>query len=226
MRVETIGNCTLYHADCNEVLQQLGNVDALVTDPPYGMKFISGSRKKGFEHKKIYNDENDEMLKMCCDMVTGHSAYVFGRWDNLSSIKKPKSVVTWVKNNWGMGDLKGEHARQTECIFFYPGRDHFFPKKRPTDVIVRDRTINALHPTEKPLDLMMAVVEWTHGVVVDPFMGSGSTGVACQKMDRKFVGIEIDGKYFDVACKRIEEARKQPDMFAEALTANKQEAML
>lgn len=62
---------------------------------------------------------------------------------------------------------------------------------------------------------MQHIVKWTAGTVLDPFMGSGTTGVACAKMGRKFIGIEIEPKYFDIACKRIEEAYKQPDMFVE-----------
>lgn len=62
---------------------------------------------------------------------------------------------------------------------------------------------------------MAQVVDWTAGVVLDPFMGSGTTGVACVKLGRKFIGIELEPKYFDIACKRIEQAYKQPDMFIE-----------
>ena len=114
-----------------------------------------------------------------------------------------------------MGDLKHEHARQTEVAFFYAMGNHFFPKDRPNDVISWPRTQNENHPTEKPVGLMAKFVEWTDGIVFDPFMGSGTTGVAAIQMGRKFIGIERESKYFEIACKRIEQASKQIDMFIE-----------
>lgn len=70
-----------------------------------------------------------------------------------------------------------------------------------------------LHPTQKPLGVMRWVTEFTKGLVLDPFMGSGTTGVACVQLDRKFIGIELDPDYFEIACKRIEEAYRQPKLF-------------
>ncbi len=82
------------------------------------------------------------------------------------------------------------------------------------------------HPTQKPVEVM----KWCLGFVadaktiLDPFMGSGTTGVAAVKLGRKFIGIEIEPKYFDIACRRISEALKQPDMFIERPAPAKQEA--
>lgn len=208
-----IGDCQLYLGDCLEILPTLGKVEAVVTDPPYGMSFQSNHRR--ISHNKIDNDHSDDLLIWAIHIEVSHSKYIFCRWDNLSSVKKPKSLITWVKNNWSMGDLEHEHARQTEVILFYPSEGHYFPTGRPQDVIRGVRTDNELHPTQKPLQLMQHIVKWTAGTVLDPFMGSGTTGVACAKMGRKFIGIEIEPKYFDIACKRIEEAYKQPDMFVE-----------
>ncbi len=112
-----------------------------------------------------------------------------------------------------MGDLQHEHARQTESILFYRGEKHRFPKKRPTDVIYGDRTGNEFHPTEKPIFLMKQIVDFTQGTVFDPFMGSGTTGVACMELGRKFIGIEKEPKYFDIACKRIDMAERQGKLF-------------
>ena len=74
------------------------------------------------------------------------------------------------------------------------------------------------------MQLIIAVVEWTNGVVIDPFMGSGTTGVACAKRGRKFIGVELDQKYFDIACQRIEKAYQQPDLFVD-YTQPEQEVM-
>ena len=212
-RREVIGDCTLYLGDCREVLPTLGKVDAVVTDPPYGMAFRSNYRAE--RHDTIANDSGTEHLLWVCGLRPSHSSYIFCRWDNLSEVPKPRSAVTWVKNNWSMGDLEHDHARQTELILFYPGPEHNFPVKRPQDVVNASRTGNESHPTEKPVLLMRHIVSWTRGVVLDPFMGSGTTGVACVKLGRKFIGIEIEPKYFDIACKRIEQAARQPDMFIE-----------
>jgi site-specific DNA-methyltransferase (adenine-specific) len=175
------------------------------------MDFQSNHRE--IQHKKISNDKDEELLKWACSLKPRHSLYVFCRWDNLYSIPKPKSFIKWVKNNWSMGDLEHEHGRQTEEIAFYPGERHFWPHKRPVDVVYADKTGNHYHPTEKPVDLMAQVVRWTDGVVFDPFMGSCGTGLACLAMGRSFIGAEIDPIHFDTACRRIEEAYKQPTFF-------------
>jgi DNA modification methylase len=171
------------------------------------------SNHRDVRHESIANDENDELLKWACSIQPTHSAYIFSRWDNIFSAPKPRSLVTWVKNNWSMGDLEHEHARQTEVVLFYPGPEHDFPRGRPSDVVKAPRTGNEYHPTEKPVQLMRAFIEWTRGTVCDPFMGSGSTGCAAVAMGRDFIGIELHEPYFDIACKRIEDAQRQGDFF-------------
>ncbi|MBS1725050.1 MAG: site-specific DNA-methyltransferase [Armatimonadetes bacterium] len=223
-RVEHLAEgVTLHLGDCREILPTLGKVDAMVTDPPYGMRFRSNSRL--IRHEAIANDSTTDALLWACNIPVKHSKYIFCRWDNLAEVPKPRSVVNWIKNNWSMGDLEHEHARQTEIALFYPGENHHFPCGRPTDVVEVRRTGNDHHPSEKPVDLMWAVVRWTDGLVVDPFMGSGTTGVACAKLGRKFIGIEIETKYFEIACRRISEALKQPDMFVAAPPPAKQQAL-
>lgn len=215
LRREQIGDCTLYLGDCREILPLLPKVDAVVTDPPYGMEFRSNFRTVRPKFHAIANDESADALIWSTGIEAAHSKYIFCRWDNLPEVAKPKSVVTWVKNNWSMGDLTGEHARQTEVALFYPGPQHYFPAGRPSDVISAPRTGNDWHPTEKPVQLMWHVSRWTVGTILDPFMGSGTTGVACVKLGRRFIGIEIDQGYFEIACKRIRDAYAQPDMFIE-----------
>ena len=217
MKKEVIGNATLYLGDCLEILPDFGVLDALVTDPPYGMSFQSnhyGPAARSAGHEKIKGDEDEGLLVWACARVVWHSAYIFGRWENIRLIPKPDSVITWLKDNHSMGDLKHEHGRSTELLFFYRGFSHKWPKKRPHDVIRASRTGNKLHPTEKPGSLMENIVDWTTGTVFDPFMGSGTTGVACMNLGRQFVGIEIEPKYFDIACERIENAQRQQRLFA------------
>jgi DNA modification methylase len=212
-RVETIGNATLYLGDCREILPTLPKVDAVITDPPYGMSFQSNHRTT--EHRRIANDDDAGLLVWACGIPANHSRYVFCRWDNLrDGVPPPKSCITWVKNNWSMGDLEHEHARQTEIAMFWPGPDHSWVGKRPADVVRAPRTGNSEHPTEKPVYLMEQFIGWTHGTVLDPFMGSGTTGVACANLGRSFIGCEIDPAYFSIACRRIEDAQRQQRMFA------------
>lgn len=213
-RVEIIGDAILYLGDCSEILPELGKVDAVITDPPYGMAFQSNYRHK--KHMKIAGDDRADLAVYVIRWAienANHSVYAFGRWDNVTDYPKPRSLITWVKNNWSMGDLKHEHARQTEVAFFYPGELHDFPSGRPTDVVQWPRTSNEFHPTEKPVGLMKMVAEWTRGAILDPFMGSGSTGVAAIQMGRRFIGIEKEPTYFNIACKRIAQAAAQVDLF-------------
>ncbi|WP_266076533.1 DNA-methyltransferase [Brucella intermedia] len=208
MRVEIFDNITLYNADCRDVAAVY---DSVVTDPPYGMAFRSNHRAT--KHAAIANDGDVGMLQWTCSLPAVHSKYIFCRWDNLADVPKPKSLVTWVKNNWSMGDLKHEHGRQTEVALFYPGPDHYFPNGRPSDVVRAARTGNDEHATQKPVELMEQVLLWTHGVVFDPFMGSGSTLVAAARLGKTGIGVELDSNYFDTACRRVEAGLKQTSMF-------------
>ena len=210
-RKEVIGDATLYLGDCLEILPTLPKVDSIVCDPPYGMGFQSNHRN--LRHMGICGDADNSSLLWACNLQPEHSLYAFCRWDNLREVPAPKSCITWVKNNWSMGDLQHEHARQTECILFYAGKAHKWPRQRPTDAILAPRTGNEDHPTQKPVYLMEAIVGWTAGTVADPFMGSGTTGVSCANLGRKFIGIEIEEKYFNVACERIDNAYRQQRMF-------------
>jgi DNA modification methylase len=212
MQVERIGDATLYLGDCLEILPTLGSVDAVVTDPPYGMGFVS--KRRHTAHDRISGDTCTKLFLWATQIPVKHSRYVWGRWDSLADIQeKPKSCITWVKNHWSMGDLRHEHARQTEIAFFWPGPEHDFPSKRPQDVVFSRRTDNSEHPTQKPVYLMEQMLGWSRGLVCDPFMGSGTTGVACANLGRKFIGIEIDPKYFDIACERISAAYSQGRLF-------------
>lgn len=203
----------MHLGDCRDIVAEIGAIESIVTDPPYCMEFRSNYRAVRPKFHAIANDKTDDMLQWACGIEATHSKYIFCRWDNLRDVPKPKSCITWVKNNWSMGDLEREHARQTEIALFYPGPAHYFPSGRPSDVISSPRTGNEWHPTEKPVHLMWHVVKWTAGTVLDPFAGSGTTGVACIKHGRPFIGIEIDEGYFDAACRRLEAAYKQPDLF-------------
>lgn len=204
VRRVVIGDCVLYQGDCRDIIPRIGILSSVVTDPPYGMAFKSNYRIK--KHKKIENDSDTSLLSYACKIPVTHSRYVWMRWNNLRDVDMPRSLITWIKNNHSMGDLKHEHGRKTEVCGFYKGENHFFPGKRPNDIITAPRTGNKLHPTQKPVGLMQTVVSWTDGVVCDPFMGSGSTLVACATSGRVGIGIELDPEYFDIAVERVRDA--------------------
>jgi site-specific DNA-methyltransferase (adenine-specific) len=116
---------------------------------------------------------------------------------------KPRSVLSWVKNNWSMGDLEHEHGRQWEAICFYAQSGHKFIKRIP-DVIYADRTGNNLHPTEKPESVIQQLIVCNEGeTILDPFMGSGTTLRAAKDLGRKAIGIEIEERYCEIAAKRM-----------------------
>jgi site-specific DNA-methyltransferase (adenine-specific) len=190
--------CIIYHGDCREALSQLSKVELVITDPPYGMNFVSNHRQ--VKHAAIIGDNllPRDLIDRAIFKAT-HAVYVFCRWDNLSQMPVPKSVLVWVKNNWSMGDLKHEHGRQWEAICFYPQIEHKFITRIP-DVVYADRTGNNLHPTEKPTSLIEKLIM---AKILDPFMGSGTTLRAAKDLGRKAIGIEIEEKYCEIAAKRL-----------------------
>jgi site-specific DNA-methyltransferase (adenine-specific) len=177
-------------------------IESVVTDPPYGMDFQSNFRK--VKHRKIDGDKDETILASVCKMDAVFSKYIFCRWDNLASLPKPKSVVVWIKSNSSMGDLKHEHSRCSELVLFYNGNDHRWKDGRPRDFINEKRTTNPLHPTQKPVELIAEIVGWCVGSILDLFLGSGSTLIACEQLNRKCYGMEIDPLYCDVIVKRWE----------------------
>lgn len=166
------------------------------------MSFVSNHRKQ--KHKEIANDDNVDALIWACNLEAEHSKYIFCRWDNLIEVPQPVSVITWVKNNWSMGDLEHSHARQTEIVLFYRGKSHKFPNNRPADVVNHARNENKLHPTQKPIALLVEIIGWTQGNIFDPFGGSGSTLIAAHTTNRVAYLMELDPQYVDVICNRFE----------------------
>ena len=124
---------------------------------------------------------------------------------------KIKNVLIWEKNNTSMGDLKGSYAPKYEMVIFaHKGRRELSGFRYP-DVLTAKRTGNKFHATQKLVELIELFINNSSNIgetVIDPFMGSGSTGVACVKTGRNFIGMELDPGYFEVAQKRIEDAQK------------------
>jgi len=198
-RVEVIGNATLYLGDAVALWQEIGSAGAVVSDPPYPNNaghFIEGV---GAARCFMSNYECDHWLWF---------------WTEIEVPPVPQHLVAvhiWHRTNTNRPD-------NYEPIFEF----HADAKKRASRVLPYCVVFPGLtgieasgHPTEKNVGLMKALVKRTSGVVLDPFMGSGTTGVAAVQMDRKFIGIEREQRWFDIACKRIEDAQRQGSLFQE-----------
>ena len=210
MQSEQIGDCTLYQGDCLEIMPTLGQVGAVVTDPPYGIG-IDG-QKEAIRHKKSDRKgydfkgwDNKTPSQRVFDLIFDKSTEQIiwgGNYFQDKIIKPGRGWMVWDKGQKGLSMSDGELA--------YCSRD------MPMRIFVKNRAVlkkdGARHPTQKPVSLMEWCLESLPNsqTILDPFMGSGTTGVACVNLNRKFIGIELDQKYFDIACKRIEDAVSRP----------------
>ena len=214
----------LYQGDCLEIMGGIKDksIDLIVTDPPYLMNYQSNRRKKEDRFDKIKNDKGNYMLiqdylEECHRIMKDNTAiYCFCSWHNIDFFKnefekhfKLKNILVWNKNNHGTGDLKGSYAPKHEFILFgHKGRT-LLREKRIADVIDCPKiSSNKLtHPTEKPQDLLEIFIRQSSDVgsiIFDGFMGTGSCGIAAKKLNRNFIGIELDEKYFNIAKDRLE----------------------
>lgn len=203
MRKEVIGNATLYLGDCLEILPTLPKVDAVITDPPYGIaRVMKGG--KGTGHWTLLSDGNPwdhEAPDLSFMMGAANNFVIWG--GNYFPLPPSRCWFVWDKQNavptMGQCELAWTNADRPIQRFSWPvGR------------------VNFGHPTEKPVELMRwsLAQSRTSGDILDPYMGSGTTGVACMNLGRKFIGIEIEPKYFEIACQRIENAQRQERLFA------------
>jgi|TARA_Y100000310_G_scaffold324032_1_gene385348 site-specific DNA-methyltransferase (adenine-specific) len=224
---------------------EAGSVEMIWTDPPYGHGNHNGdwngrlNEVRGIESQPIVNDDSNSMRRVvggmfdeaarilrpdccCCCCCCGGGprptfAWVADRMDR-KGLEFFHSII-WDKKNPGLG---WRYRRQHEMVMV--------AHRQGGKLIWADNSVTArnvyrlmppkqrLHPNEKPLAMVEHFIE-LHTIggqtVCDPFMGSGTTGVACARIGRKFIGIEIEPKYFDIACERIQKAYDQPDLFIE-----------
>lgn len=252
MRMVVIGDAQLFHGNCMELLPVLGGVDHCITDPPYeaeahtkGRRLL-GKQQNGqrtveygaLDFDSITEKERAEVSRLCAELCQGWflafcQAEAVSAWRHAheaAGAKYRRSMV-WIKPDGApqfTGDRPGmgyESIVASWCgegrsvwngggkhgVFTHPNREDNNPKQ---------------HTTQKPIGLMMELVSLfsnSGDVVLDPFMGSGTTGVACAKMGRRFIGIERDERYFEIACSRIAAAYAQPDLFVNPPAAAVQE---
>lgn len=224
---QVIGNATLYLGDCMKILPTLPKVDAVVTDPPYGMGLEYSRVNNRGTHRDgvtISGDETTALRDQVIGSVQAERWIVFGTWKRARP-EKAEAVLIWNKGDHvGMGNLSFPWKLTHEEIYvwgngFTGNRDASvleFPALYPNLAAAnRKRGEDLEHPTQKPVRLMQYLVnKMPPGLTLDPFMGSGTTGVACMNLGREFIGIELERKYFDIACERIEQAQAQGRLFA------------
>ena len=216
IREERIGDCRLIQGDCLSVMPLLGRVDACVTDPPYG---IGESQKKNLSrHTKAectvyagadfdHAPASDESIHAMRG-ISNHQI-IFG--GNYFKLPPTRCWLVWDKQN-GSSDF-------ADCELAWTNLDKAVRRIfwQWSGMIRKgsERGVRRVHLTQKPLGVMMWCLEFlpNSDTILDPFMGSGTTLVACAKLGRKGIGIELDPDYFDIACKRVEDAYRQPDLF-------------
>lgn len=245
-RIETIGDATLYLGDCREVMAswpECFRVDAVVTDPPYGI---------GFKYESHVDDAASypsfiwPIIEAAEALVAeGGPIFVWQAQEWMSRFAEifPRNwrVMIAAKNFVQMRAVAMQHAYEPVLVWWkpgatpwrslsgstYPNRDWFVANS--ASAVSDVKRLAKQHPCPRQDDVCEFIVSnWVRpeGTTLDPFAGSGTTGVACAKLGRKFIGIEIEPKYFDIACRRIDEAYKQPRLFAEPIPKPTQLALL
>lgn len=240
-RREVIGDAVLYLGDCLDVMALLPSVDGIISDPPYehAMQKLhaefelrrtdGGPQRKSIDFESI-RDIREPFLDHVKRLNRGWllafcNVEGVGEWRSaiLNRDMKFKATCIWNKPD-ATPKLNGQGPAQSyECFTAtWCGRGHSEWNGGGRRGVFTHCTNNAQrhgeHPTEKPVTLMRELVGLFSDdgdTILDPFMGSGTTGVACVKLGRKFIGIEIEPKYFDIAVKRIRDAYAQPDMFVQ-----------
>lgn len=219
--IKQIGNATLYLGDCQEILPALGQFNAVVTDPPYGIDVLN----------KTYKNKN---LKPGKSLATKRQYSDIGEWDkkapNVETINLLRNISNWQiifggnyfelppTKCWLVWDKETGDNDFADAELAWTNLDKAVRLKRYmwNGMLRANKEPRGDHPTQKPVGIMEWVISHLPQdveTIIDPYMGSGTTGVACAKMGKTFFGIEREQKYFDIACQRIEQAYAQADMF-------------
>ena len=227
-RMERIGAAVLYLGDCREILPTIGRVDAVVTDPPYGMNWnpdttrfsggnsdSSAGRGKGrSDFSRVINDS----IAFDPGHLLAYPQVICWGANHYAQRLPVGTTLVWIKRfvaGFGSFLSDAEIAWEKGNYGVYCHQQVFEGSARKAE----SGEATAAHPTQKPVGLMRWCVSRTTGIVADPYMGSGTTGVACVQTGRPFFGIEIDPVYFETALRRIEQATRQSDLFIKPAAA-------
>ena len=216
----------LYSGNCVEILKtfQEESIDLIVTDPPYLINYQTNYRKDK-DHRfcsPIQNDKDAHLLisesikEMYRVLKNDTAVYMFCSFDFVDFFKQEvekyfnlKNIIIWAKNNWTAGDLEAQYGKAYEMIVYAnKGRCKLKSDKRESDVWDYKRVVGnrQYHQNQKPVELLERCIRNSSikgGVVLDPFMGSGSTCVAAQNIGRQYIGIELEEVYIDIAKQRL-----------------------
>jgi len=252
-RTEVIGDCTLYLGDCLEILPLLGNVDAVVTSPPYnqmtgllrppsgswakrdfGRSFVENWQSKGYTDdlpEDAYQNAQNAIFEAIRQSCSENASLFYNhqiRWRDGVMLHpavwfqpngwKPRAEVIWDRGGGMMFNAR-MFCRFDERILWFTAGSQWKWNQSHVGLgtiwrIAREQ--NKEHPVAFPVELPMNCIGAATepgDIVLDPYAGSATTGVACVKLGRKFIGIEISEDYFEIACRRIEKAYSQPDLF-------------
>lgn len=226
MRQEQIGDALLIHGDAFAIMPSLGEVDCIITDPPYNTKTHKGARSaKSLTASQIDFDgiSEEQFIEFCGNAVAQARRWVVMScaWQHAAQLEKTGVPLVrlgvWTKKNAApqfTGDRPGVGWEAIAIL-------HREGKKRWNGgghhAVWACNVEHGDHPTQKPLPLLMDwVTKFTDAgeTILDPFMGSATTGIACAKLGRKFIGIEKEQRYFELAVRRLTDFYSQSDMFA------------
>ena len=223
-RIETIGDATLYLGDCMDILSSLPKVDAVITDPPYGIganKMTLGNGKRKLDRGQMDWDAKPPSVELMYLIFSLSNKQI--HWGgNYFNVPPSRCWLVWDK-------CTGANSF-ADCELAWTNLDSVV-KKLTLPWLgsnAKDESGDRVHPTQKPLNLMRWCIDIAGNpeTILDPFMGSGTTGVAAIQMGRKFIGIEREPKYFDIACKRIEQAVAQPRLFDDVKPKQEQASLI
>lgn len=212
----------LFNNDCFLAIREIpdNSIDLIVTDPPYGINFTKGYKSGSIE--LIHGDDGfsvmffvDELMKEFKRILKPNSAiYIFTRFDvmpywwlKIKNHFNAKNQIIWFKGGGSMGDLKGNFSFNYESIMFATNGKHQIRGKRDGSVWQIGKCKQEYHETQKPVELIEKILLHSSDermVVFDPFMGSGTTAIACKKTNRSFIGIEMIETNFLIAKNRIQ----------------------
>lgn len=226
---EIIGDCLLYFGDCRDIFPSIPKVDLVLSDPPYGISYVHGGGGKGTTQYLIANKQKTKASGHCRPIYgddepfdptpffeLGEHLMMFGADHFKRRLPDGGTFIAWDKS-LGIGPADSfADAEFAWCSWRVKRNVARFLWKGVCGVKVGEDKERS-HPTQKPIALMKWCLEMAPesvSTVADPFMGSGTTGVACANLGKTFYGIEREQKYFDIACKRIEQAYAQGRLFA------------
>ena len=231
---QTIGNARLILGDCRDVLPTLGKVDHVFSDPPYGVEETHSNHlstvrlRDGKAAGQVLGFDGitqDELIAFASQWVgMARRWVVFScEWKHAHDLPSLIRLGIWRKPDGApqfTGDRPGT-GWEAVAICHRAGKKRWNGGGKHA-VWTVPKGIGDGHPTQKPVALLKAwVADFTdiQETILDPFMGSGTTGVAAVQMGRKFIGIEREERYFDIACRRIEQAQRQGDLFIQGAAA-------